>query len=463
MKILLLFILVLIILILYKNYKKREKENFNIDYISRELIDNAQCIKDDSELSNSYFLCQMNKIYSPININVNIVKYQNFIPYLNKTPSTSFNLLSTLTPSLTQPPLFPDSDFKLIGTNTNKLTMDITLNDYKKVMKVFNYNNKKLFDPLLDVNPESSSLDDNNFLYLPDSLVNYISHINDLNLLLPNIDINKINTLPNIASQFNLYLNGQLIPIVKPSTDTFRLQREIVVIYDYPSKKNIVNVQFNEIITWYDSDNILQTTNTSKNINTLYDYLIVYSFNNIYPSTITEIINTINAYGSYLKSRNLVNDYHIDELVNKINNYKENNILYLNYYFVNNPLDFGIQLVKRVDGNLITVNYFDTNPIDENTSFSYYKNICPDPANHLAFKGRCYSKCPAGYSNFGLACINDSNIDMLFNPDSNYCTQVCNSSDIDIRNYDPVLQQACWCKSMSCDKCGEFSIDQCKC
>jgi len=460
MKFILIFILVVIILILYKNYKN---EYFTVEYINRELVNNAQCIKDDIDLSNSYFMCQMNKTYFPININVNVVKYQNFTPYLNKTPSTSFSLLSTLTPSLVSPPLFSDPDFTLIGTRKNPNTMDVTLNDYNTLMKVYKSNNKLLFDPLPDITPISTSLDDNNFLYLPDSIVNYINYLNDIQLLLPYIDLNKIDTLPKIAAQFNLYLQGQLIPIVKPSTNNFRLQREIVVIYDYPSKKNIVGIQFNETITWYDSNNNLQTTNTTKNINTQYDYLIINSCNNISNSTITSIINTVNKYGSYLKSRNLIDDYNIDDLINKINNFNQNNILYINYYFNNNAYDTGIQLVKRVNGNLITMNYFDVTPVDPEKPFSYYKNICPDPANNLTFKGRCYADCPTGYSSIGLACVLDSKKNNLFNPDSNYCTQVCNASDADIRNYDPVLQQACWCKSASCDKCGEFSIGQCKC
>lgn len=472
MKFLLLFIVVIFIIILYKNYKS---EYFNIDYVNRDLLKPAICIKDDIELSNSYFLCQMNKKYSPVNITVNIIKYQNIVPFLNKTPSTSFNLLSTLTPSLVEPPLFSDNDFKLIGTTTNSITKNVTLNDSTKIMKVFNYSPDKsrslyLFDLLPDVMPIPSSLDDNNFLYLPDCIVNYVNYLNDLQLLHPNIDVNKIDTLPKIASQFNLYLQGQLIPIVKPESNTFRLQREIIVIFDYPNKKNIVNIQFNQTITWYDSNNIERNEITTNNINTQYDYLIINSCNNISKNALASIINTINTYGSYLKSRNLINDYQIDDLLDKINNLQKNDILYVNYFFnkASNNDDVsmkntGIQLVKRINGNLININYFDVTPIDNNVPFSYYKNICQDPPNNLAFKGRCYSDCPNGYSSIGLACINNSKKDLLFNPDSNYCSQVCNASDTDIRNFDPVLQQACWCKSASCNKCGEFSIDKCKC
>lgn len=464
MKFLLLFILVLGIILIFKNYNS---ESFALEYTSRDLLGNAQCIKDDNELSDSYFMCQMNKKYSPINVNVSIIKYQNFAPYKNTllTPSVSFNLLSTLTPNLTSPPLFSDDDFSLIGTTTNPITNATTLNDYTKLMKVINISSNLLFDPVPNITPIVSSLEDNNFLYLPDSLVNYMKYLNDLNILLSNIDVNSIDTLPNIAKQFNLYLSGLLIPIIKPPTNTFRLQREIVVIFDNPSKKNIVNVQFNEIITWYDTNNIEHNDKTSKNINTMYDYLIINSYidyklnNTNYTGFITPIINKINTFGNYLKIRNLIDDHRIEDLLEKINNLDSHNISYVNYYYNESTYDFGIQLVKKINGNLIFINYFDMTPSDDKTPFSYYKNIC----NNYAFKGRCYSDCPNGYSSMGLACVLDSKKDNLFDPDSNFCNQVCNVSETDIRNFDPILQKACWCKSISCDKCGEFSIDNCTC
>ena len=164
-----------------------------------------------------------------------------------------------------------------------------------------------------------------------------------------------------------------------------------------------------------------------------------------------------------MKSRSLISDYLIDDLIDKINNLKKHNILYVNFYYVTDPYDFGIELIKRVNGQLISIKYFDLKFVDDNVPFSYYKNICPDPANNLAFKGRCYSKCPNGYSSMGLACVLDSEKNNSFNPGSNYCNQVCSASNTDLRNFDPVLQQACWCKSASCDKCGEFSINNCKC
>ena len=466
MKLLLLFILILLMIIILK---KHQSEQFILEYVQRDLLENAKCISGDLELDTSYFMCQMDKKYSPININVFIVKYQNFSPYVKEisTPSTSFNLLSTLTPNLTSPPLFSNDDFLLIGTNINPVTNEVTLNDYTKLMKVINYSspNLLLFDPLPIVNPVTSSLDDNNFLYLPDSIVNYVKYLKDLNILMDHIDVNKIDTLPNIAKQFNLYLSGLLVPIIKPPTDKFRIQREIIVIFDNPSKKNIVNVQFNEIITWYDTDNIEHNDKITKNINTMYDYLVINSYvdyklnNTNYTGFITPIINKINTYGNYLKIRKLIDDYHLEDLLEKINNLDSHNILYVNYYYNESTFDFGIQLVKRVNGNLIFMNYFDVVLSDNNIPFSYYKNICSD----FAYKGRCYSNCPNGYSSMGLVCVHNSKKDSLFDPDSNYCKQVCDVSETDIRNFDPILQKACWCKSMSCNKCSEFSIGNCTC
>lgn len=443
-------------------YKKYRNEHFILEYVARDLIGPANCIKDDIELPNSEFTCQLNKKYSPLSIDVNIVKYQKFSPYLQKDPSVSFDLLSSLSPSLTSPPLFSDSDFTLIGTNTNSITQNITLNDYTTLMKVYNYTTK-LFDSLPDISPVTSSLDNNNFIYLPNSIVNYLNYLNDMDILLPNIDVNKINNLSNIANQFKLYLQGQLISIVKPSTDTFRLERDIVVIYDTTINKNIVNIQFNEIISWFDSDNILQNNKTTININTQYDYLIINSCADISDTLVSSIDNTINTYGNYLKIRNLVTDYHITSLLDKIKNLSQNNILYVNYYYNISTHDIGIQLVKRIDGNLVFINYFDTTPADPNVPFSYYKNICPNTVNNINYMGRCYSDCPSGYSGLGLSCVNNSMKNSLFYPNSNFCSQVCSVSDTDIRNFDPVLQKACWCNSVQCDKCNEFSIGQCKC
>jgi len=454
MKYLLLFILVLCIIILYRKYKS---EQFEIEFVPRNFIGDAKCIKDDISLPNSYFKCQMNKKYSPININVSIIKYQNFAPEISiNTLTPSFTRLSTLTPSLTPPPIFSNDDFTLIGTTKDPLTNNISLNNYKTLMKITKYtdSNLLLFDPLPDNAPVASAplynnnfphLSDSKYLYLPNSIVTYLKYLNDLQLLQPFIDANKINTLTDITSQFNLYLQGQLINIVKPPTDNFRLQREIVVIYDNETKKNIVTIQFNQIITWYNSNNMIQEDKSSININTTYDYYIINSPLDNKKS----IINKVNMYGSYLKSRELISDYNLDDLIDKINN--DNNILYVNYY------DFSIQLVKRIDSKLVFINYFDLNTND------YYKNICPDPINNISFKGRCYSDCPAGYESMGLACVLSSKKNKLFNPDSNFCNQVCNASNNNLSNFDTVLQKACWCKSISCEKCGEYSIDNCSC
>jgi len=468
MKIELLFIILLLIILYYKKYKTDHftMEYYNNVYVNRNLIGTASCIKDDIELPNSYFKCQMNRNYLPININVNAIKYQNFAPYLIKIPSESFKLLSTLTPDLTPPPLLSDTDFLLVGTTTNELTKTIKLNDHTKLMKIYNYitDDLLLFNKLpTNVKPVAVSLEDNNFIYLPDSLINYMKYLNDMEILSSYIDVNKIDTLPNIANQFKYYLQGKLIPIVKPPTDDFRLHREVVVIYDSAYKKNIINIRFNQIITWYDSNNKEHNDVTINNIHTKSDFLIINSCNNINDKSISSIVNKINIYGNHLKSRNLITNYLIDDLVDKVNNFKKHNILYINFYYITDPFDFGIELVKRVNGKLIYINYFDLKYVDDNVPFSYYKSICPDPVNNLLYKSRCYSKCPDGYSSMGLACVLDSEKNNSFNPGSNYCNQVCNASNSDLRNFDPVLQKACWCKSASCDKCGEFSIGECGC
>jgi hypothetical protein len=178
---------------------------------------------------------------------------------------------------------------------------------------------------------------------------------------------------------------------------------------------------------------------------------------------IKPIVNMINMYGNYLKSRQLIDSYDINSLIDIINKIDSQKILYVNYYFTNDPKtpDFGIQLVKRDQGNLLFMNYFDN-------TFIYYKNICPDPANNYFYKGRCYTKCPNGYSSLGLACVLDNEketnqINNLFNPESDFCTQVCNASNNNVSNFDQNIQKACWCKSLTCDKCKDFSIDKCNC
>jgi hypothetical protein len=469
MKYTLLFILILFLLLLYK---KHNTENFSIQYIPRDLVGNAKCIKNDTEIDNSHFMCLMSRKYFPIHMNVNAIKYQNFVPYVKEIPNVSFKLLSTLTAGLTPPPLFSDTDFSLIGTNTDSITKKVTLNDHTKLMKIYNYIDSKLLlfnDLPKDLKPVSSSLDDISFLYLPQSLIKYLSYLDDMKILLSYIDVNKINTLPNIAKQFKLYLEGKLIPIVKPSTDKFRLQREIVIIYDDYTKINVLNIRFNQIITWYDSNNVEHNDVSTININTKCHYLMIYScrdkddsFRDKDDSLIKSTIEKINQYGSYLISRNLISEYDLNDLLDKVSNISKHNILYINWY-MNDPVDFNIELVKRINGDLIFMNYFDLKPADPKVPFSYYKNICPDPVNNTPYMGRCYSKCPKGYTSLGLSCVLDKDRDKLFNPDSNFCTQVCNASYTDLSNFDQILQQGCWCKSAYCNKCSEFSIGKCNC
>jgi hypothetical protein len=413
----------------------------------------------------------MNKKYSPVNMHITTIKYNNFAPYIEKeqashtgliqnikfAPTISFLLLNTLSQSLTPPPLFSDDDFKLIGTKTDPVTENISLNDYKKLLKITNYGSNMLFDTLSQTPTiQTSSLEDidNSFLYLHDCIVPYIKYLQDMNMLQSFIDINKIDTLSNIAKQFQDYIKGLLMEYTKPDTNKFKLDREIVLIFT-SDKKNIVNIKFNQTLSYFDSNNVYKSEITSTNINTgNYDYFIINSIAD--SGNTTDFISPIKIYGNALKSRQLIDDVDINALLDKINNIKSNNILYINYFVG------GIQLVKRVSGQLIFMNYF------EIPNFDYYKNMCPDPANDFFYKGRCYSKCPSGYTNLGLTCVlnNEANsyeINKLFDPSSNFCKQLCERSYDDISKYEQVMQQACWCESMSCNKCGEYSIGQCNC
>ena len=463
---LLICMICLLIFIFYKQYNSEQFTSVN-PIVPRILTGNAVCIKDDIELTDSYFKCKMNKKYSPVNIQVNIIKYQNFVPKATFTPSMSPSISPSVSimplnyaPSLSISP-FSSDDTNLIGSTTNIITGVTSLNDYKKLMKVLIYDgNFSLFDDLPTPKIEKGSLDDNTFLYLPSSVTNYIKYLNDLKLLQSFINVNKISKLSDIAEQFSLYLKGLLIPYTKPSTNDFKLLREIVIIFSN-DKKNILNIQFNQTIIYTDSNNQEQNEYTSNNIMIKYDYLII---NSVLDSNTSLILPSVNKYNSSLQSRQLIDDYDINDLINKINNAAYNGILYVNFYYKSTGLDypdFGLQLVKRVDGNLIYMNYYDT-------SFIYYKNMCPDPANNFFYKGRCYSKCPIGYNSLGLACVLDSEkttfqVNKLFNPESDFCNQVCTNSSQNVSTIDQVIQQACWCKTQSCDKCSEFGIGNCNC
>ena len=168
MKLLLLLFILICIIIIYRSCREYFifKENYTeINFLPRKLVGNASCMKDDIELSDSTFTCKMNEKYSPVNTNVTTIKYQNFSPFISKdepvsssspiqniqfAPTISFLLLNTLTPSLANQPIFSDDDFKLIGINKNPVTADISLNDYKKLMKIINYGNHNLYDKLID-------------------------------------------------------------------------------------------------------------------------------------------------------------------------------------------------------------------------------------------------------------------------------------------------------------------------
>jgi hypothetical protein len=478
--ILIVLIIIFIISVLYKNYNR---DTFQNTLLFKNYVNTAKCLQDDIELSDSYFKCQLNSKYSPININVNIVKYQNF-----SNPSS---------------PLFSEDDIKLLGDD-----------DYKKMMKVISYqypSSLKLFDAITNpVIVEKASLEYNNFLYLPDIIIPYLKNLYDLNILQPFIDINKISNLSDISEQFNLYLSGYLIFSEKPSISNWKLDREICIIYS-EDKKNIVTIQFNQTISYLDNKNEPIINKTTTNINTEYTYLIIYPCINTFDKNnnlntydknnnvntfdtnndentnnislidfITPIIEKINIYGDTLKKRNMITDYQINELINKLYNLEKNNIQYVLIYHKSNNISknnnisstnniktpsngiindtYGFSLVKRINSNIIFINYFEI-PIN------YYKNLCDDSSNYV-FKGRCYSNCPKEYIDIGLSCIKSDNVSdviSLFDPNSNYCKQICKTSDEDISVYDPIIQKACWCKSMKCDKCSEYSIKECNC
>lgn len=443
-----LIVLLFSILILLIFYNLLKKERFQNQLVFRNNNGSAKCLQDDIDLTNSYFKCQLNSNYSPININVNIIKYQNFAPYNYKSPN------------------FNQDDLKLIDTDDPTKIMKVISYQYTSPVKLFtNLSNDNTTSLLI----EKSSLLNNNFLYLSDALVSYLQNLNDLKLLQPFIDVNNINTLSKIANQFNLYLTGYLIPYDKPSQSNFKLQREIMIIMS-ADLKNIVSVIFNQTITYLDTNNKEVNIQTTTNINTTYTYLLISSYINFkYQNSssgpanfINPILSNVNIYGQLLIKRNIITQYQLDEIITKINNIDKEKLEYILVYHTvgknNTPDTFGFSLVKRINNNLIFMNYFDT-------SLQYFKNLCENELQY-AYKGRCYNTCPDNYIGIGLNCVlkdNVSQINSFYDPTSNYCNQVCTASLKDISAYDPIIQKSCWCKSVGCDKCSEYSISNCNC
>ena len=243
--ILIIIVVTLIILAFYKNFVI-SKESYQNTVLFKNYVTTAKCLQGDTEDTNSYFSCKLSSTYSPININVSIVKYQNFSPD------------------------FSQDDLNLLGTD-----------DYKTMMKVISYQNApsfRLLDTITNqVIIEKASLDNNSFLYLPDSIVDYIKNLQDLNLLQPFIDINKISTLSDIGQQFSLYLTGYLLFSEKPSVSKWKLEREICVILS-EDKKSVITIQFNQTISYLDTTNNPVVTKTTTNINTEYTYLMIYPY-----------------------------------------------------------------------------------------------------------------------------------------------------------------------------------------
>ena len=76
------------------------------------------------------------------------------------------------------------------------------------------------------------------------------------------IDINKIDTLSNIAKQFQDYIKGLLMEYTKPETNKFKLDREIVIIFT-SDKKNIMGITSEKI-----NGLLIEVSITSSNLKT---------------------------------------------------------------------------------------------------------------------------------------------------------------------------------------------------
>ena len=429
MKISIYIISCIILILLFDIFFTINKEKLQELIMFRPYKGIANCAANDIELETSKFKCKLNPINSPVNVNVKIIKYQNFgLFYNNYTPTFSAN------------------DTQLF----NKISSDIS-KDYLKYMKVLSnipdgQSNKKL----LDINSAQlrttiSSLTDGNFSYLPTSIVNYLNTLLNLNILNKSIDVNKISSTRNITDLFELYLSGRLIDYTLLSIP-YKLVREIEIIMS-DDNLHIISINLNQHII-YKKNNKDVDDYSSINLNTEYKYLMIYPNDDSY-------LTILNKYNNILKDRNIITDYEINVLYDKTNNDKNiSNIL----FYHKSDTDFGVNIVKRISTNVVFINYYEK-PLE------YSKSICMNP-NDYVFKGRCYDKCLDGYTSIGLSCILNDNINQIntmFNPDSNFCKEVCASSNENVSNYDSIFQKACWCKSMSCDNCNVSNSDKCNC
>ena len=210
---------------------------------------------------------------------------------------------------------------------------------------------------------------------------------------------------------------------------------------------HIIYINFNQHIISIKNNQQIDDY-SSVNLNTDYKYLMIYPNDNSY-------LQILNNYNTVLKDRNIITDYEINLLSNKTNT--DSNIINVLFYYKSST-DFGVNVVKNINTNIVFINYYDK-PLE------YSKNICMNPTDYV-FKGRCYDKCLDGYTSFGLSCILNDNVNQIntmFNPDSNFCKEVCASSEDNVSKYDPIFQKACWCKSMSCDNCNKSNSNKCNC
>ncbi len=392
-------------------------DNNSNNVVFRPLNSIASCQLNDIKLNNNYFNCFLNYKNSPINSNVNIIKYKNFYP----------NYTS---------PDFSDSDLNLLQNN-----------NYSSVFKCIKYQQQRLFDDLK--NPEISlgSIENNYYPFFNDNIKEFFNYLNDLELLQDFIDVNSLASIESIANLFTSFLSGNIITYDIPQ-QKYKLDREIVIT---SIDSTVINVEFIHKVTYLNEDKLVFDTikkNAMKNYNYLQIFPLLSTTNK--ENLITKITDLIVEYGNKLITRNIITNYELNYLLEKLN---DNKLLYvLNYY--TNENDYGFILVKKIDQKLIFIKYFEV-------PFSYTQNLCPNDT--LPYKGRCYDNCLDGYTAIGLSCIKNEEMDKNFNPDSNYCKQVCKESNRNIGLYDPIIQKACWCESLKCDKCRDFSVNECNC
>jgi len=330
MKIIIYIILFIILILLIDFIFSKNKENFQEQLIFRPYKGTANCASDDVETESSKFKCIINPVNSPVNVNVKIIKYQNFgLFYNNYKPTfnkTDTELLNQISPDINKNYL-------------NYMKISSNISSGQSNIKLLNINSQKL-------STEISSLTDNMFNFLPPNIVNYVSNLYELNILNKTFNINKMNSTENITNQFNLYLSGKLIDYTHLSIP-YKLEREIVITMN-DDNLHIISIQLNQHIISKQNNKDVDDF-SSINFNTDYKYLMIYQNDNSYSKILKN-------YNLLLKDRNIVTDYEIDTLSSKIKDDK-----YIKYVLIyhKTDTDFGISLVKKLNTELVFINYYD--------------------------------------------------------------------------------------------------------